>query len=108
MQGRSFSALLRDPSQPFRESVYTRFGKGDAVVTERFLYTSYGADGEMLYDLVRDPGENTKLASKPEHQPTLSALRATLSAHQKSAAAAQVSPPRVQPKKQSGAAKTPK
>jgi len=94
VQGRSFAALLAAPQDTFRDSVYTRFGQGDAVVTDRWIYTRYGDDGEMLYDLARDPGETRNLAARPEHRAALTALRAQLAAHQKTAAAAAVPPPR--------------
>ena len=99
VQGRSFAALLSDPRQKFRDAVYTRFGKGDAVVTDRFIYTSYGDDGEMLYDLVVDPAENQNIAAQPARQNDLAAMRALLAAHQKIAAAAQVPPPLSPPAK---------
>jgi arylsulfatase A-like enzyme len=94
VQGRSFAALVADPQQPFRDSVYTRYAKGDAVVTDRWIYTSYGADGEMLYDLARDPGETRNLAALPEHRASLAALRTRLAVHRKTAASAAVPPPR--------------
>ena len=94
VQGRSFAALVADPTQKFRDSVYTRYVKGDAIVTDRWIYTSYGAEGEMLYDLVRDPAENRNLVALPEHRAALTALRAQLAAHQKTAASAAVPPPR--------------
>ncbi len=94
VQGRSFAALLADPRQKFRDAVYTRFGKGDAVVTEHLIYTSYGEEGEMLYDLRTDPAENQNLAGQPARQKDLSAMRTLLAASQKTAAAAKVPPPR--------------
>ncbi len=93
VQGRSFAALVSDPKQKFRDSVYTRFGKGDAVVTERLIYTSYGEEGEMLCDLRTDPAENQNVAAQPARQNDLAAMRALLAAHQKTAAAASVPPP---------------
>ncbi len=93
VQGRSFAALLTDPLQKFRDSVYTRFGQGDAVVTENLIYTSYGADGDMLYDLKSDPAENRNLAGKLAHQKDLAAMRALLASNQQLASAAKVPPP---------------
>jgi len=107
VQGRSFAALLSDPRQSFRDAVYTRFGKGDAVVTDRLIYTSYGDDGEMLYDLVVDPAENQNIAAQPSRQNDLAAMRALLAANQKIAAAANVPPPRAAPAK-AKSAKQPK
>ncbi len=103
VQGRSFAALVADPKQKFRESVYTRFGKGDAVVTEHLIYTSYGADGEMLHDLRSDPAENQNLAAQPARQNDLAAMRALLAANQKIAAAANVPPPLPSANKKAGA-----
>ncbi|MDP3069502.1 MAG: sulfatase [Opitutaceae bacterium] len=108
VQGRSFAALLANPQQKFRDSVYTRFGKGDAVVTDRLIYTSYGTDGEMLYDLNADPAENQNLAAKAAQQKDLAAMRALLATHQKTAAAAKVPAPRPSPKKKAAAEGTEK
>ncbi len=103
VQGRSFAALVSDPKQKFRDSVYTRYGKGDAVVTDRLIYTSYGEEGEMLYDLRADPAENQNLAAQPSRQNDLAAMRALLAASQKTAAAASVPPPLPPPAKSKAA-----
>ena len=51
VQGRDFTMLLDKPDAAFREAAYSRFIKADAVITDRFSYTSYGkGKGEMLYD----------------------------------------------------------
>ena len=100
VQGRSFTAFLAHPHQKFRDSVYTRFIKGDAVVTHHLIYTSYGEDGEMLYDLPSDPGENQNLAGLPAHQKDLLAMRALLASHQQIAASAKVPSPRRSPTQQ--------
>jgi len=96
VQGRSFAALLADPKQKFRESVYTRYGQGDAVVTDHLIYTSYNADGEMLYDLTKDPEENRNLAGQPDYQQDLVKLRGLLAENQVTASAAKVLPPKPQ------------
>jgi iduronate 2-sulfatase len=103
VQGRSFAGLVADPKQKFRDSVYTRFGQGDAIVTQHLIYTRYGEDGEMLYDLRTDPAENQNLAGKPSHQKDVVAMRELLAASQKTAAAANVPPPLSPPAKSKSA-----
>ncbi len=93
VQGQSFAALFENPQQPFRDAVYTRYVKGDAVVTDQLVYTSYGPDGEMLFDLRKDPAENTNVIAQPAYESHAKRLRAQLAGFQKSAAAAKVKPP---------------
>jgi arylsulfatase A-like enzyme len=80
VQGRSLVPLLTNPKQSFRDSIYTRFGAGDCVATEQFIYTQYRNDGEMLYDLKRDPKENRNVAADPEYARTLAKMKSLLSA----------------------------
>ncbi len=91
VQGRSFEVLLDHPGQPFREVAYSRFLTGDAVITERFNYTSYGGGkDEMLYDLEKDPTENRNVASNPEYRETVAKMRKLLARRQEEAAAATI------------------
>ncbi len=93
VQGRSFVELLEQPERPFREAAYSRFGPGDAVITDRFTYTSYGGGrSEMLYDLELDPDENVNVAGKPEHAETLKEVRLLLRQRMDEAAAANLAP----------------
>jgi iduronate 2-sulfatase len=79
VQGRSFAALLDEPDQPFREGAYSRFMAADAVITERFSYTSYhGGKSGMLYDLEKDPDENINVAGNEEYRDDVRALEALL------------------------------
>ena len=66
VQGRSFVSLLDNPTQSFRDVVYTRYSHGDAVVTDDLIYTKYDNGEEMLYDLELDPMENHNIVAKPE------------------------------------------
>ncbi len=84
VQGRDFSKLLTDSQTPFRDAVYNRFGKGDAIITENFTYTSYGKE-HMLYDLKNDPEENTNLADRPEHAATVEKMKSLLKQRQQEA-----------------------
>ncbi|MGL5016802.1 MAG: sulfatase [Luteolibacter sp.] len=87
VQGRDFSQLLDQPGAPFREAIYNRFGQGDAIITERFNYTSYSSPkSEMLYDLKMDPQENTNIAGNPESKETLETMRRLLKQRQQDAA----------------------
>lgn len=77
-QGRDFSLLLDDPTKPFRDVAYSRFVRGDAVVTERYVYTSYAGGGQMLYDHKNDPAENNNVAGNPENNKVVAKLKKLL------------------------------
>jgi len=57
------------------------------------IYTSYGADGEMLYDFKQDPQENHNIAAKLERQKDLAQMQRLLKASQDTAASAHVAKP---------------
>ena len=78
VQGRSFVPLLQDPRQAFRQSVYTRYGFGDCVTDGHFIYTKYSNDGEMLYDLAKDPKENRNVAADPSYAKALAKMKSLL------------------------------
>lgn len=89
VQGRSFAPLLDRPDQPFRDCAYARFKAGDAVITERFNYTSYNRGrSHMLYDLAKDPDENENVADSPEYAQTVKEMKKMLEQRQKEAAGA--------------------
>lgn len=79
VQGRDFSSLLEDPGKPFRESAYSRYINGDAIITSNFTLTQYnGGKSRMLYDLEKDPGENINVAEQPRYSETVKRLSALL------------------------------
>jgi acetyl esterase/lipase len=89
VQGRSFSTILDDPGQTFRKGVYSRFGPGDAIITDRFSYTVYdGGKSEMLYDLQNDPAENLNVVGDSEFAETVSTMKKMLKRRQAEAASA--------------------
>ncbi len=79
VHGQSFTKLLRQPEATFREAAYCRIWGGDAVITERFNFTSYNnGEAEMLYDLKEDPQENRNVAGDPEYADALAKVRELL------------------------------
>jgi len=86
VQGRSLTGLLDHPEQPHRDVAYSRFMNADAVITERFNYTSYN-DGQsaMLFDLEKDPNENANVAGQPEYRETVNKMKALLKQRQEEA-----------------------
>ena len=79
VQGRDFTALLDDPNKKFHEAAYSRFLNADAVITDRFSYTSYdNGKSQMLYDLSKDPQENKNIADDPNHAETVATMKKLL------------------------------
>lgn len=88
VQGRSFAAILDQPAQPFRKAVYSRFGPGDAIITDQFSYTRYKSGAEMLYDLKNDPDENENVVNNPKHKEIRKAMQDELKKREAEAASA--------------------
>lgn len=83
LEGRSFAPLLEDPKQEWKESVFARYGKGDSIVTDRYIYTEWlGKPGKpyarMLYDHQTDPDENVNISEHPENRELVEKLSAQL------------------------------
>ena len=91
LQGRSFVPLLTDPSARGRDTAYTVVSRGKqlgrSIRTERWRFARWPRGGEELYDLEKDPAEETNLASLPEHRELMNSLRAKLSQAEATAAA---------------------
>ena len=69
LQGKSFTALLDDPSGAGRETAYTVVSRGTelgrSIRTARWRYAEWGSSSAAeLYDLEKDPAEHTTLAGK--------------------------------------------
>ncbi len=69
LQGKSFTALLDDPSGAGRETAYTVVSRGTelgrSIRTSRWRYAEWGSSSAAeLYDLEKDPAEHTNLAGK--------------------------------------------
>ncbi len=87
LQGKSMQGVLRDADAEHKEAIYTRFGGGDAVRTDRYRYMemrSGGGRGQLqgvgLFDLEKDPQENRNVAEDPAYAETRRRLQAMLDA----------------------------
>lgn len=85
LQGRSFGPLLKNPQEKFRDYIYSRYGPGDAIVSEHFSFTRYKDKSIMLYDHRKDPKENNNVAGNPEYGPIIEKMQKQLDAAQSKA-----------------------
>lgn len=70
LAGRSFRAVLNNPTAATRESALTQIPGGYTLRTERYRYTRWGAGGPgmiELYDRRQDPAELNNLAGKKKY-----------------------------------------
>ncbi len=77
LQGKSFMPLMKNPDAPWKEAAFTRYKKGDAIITERYTYAEYDARGKterMLYDHHTDPQENVNIAEERENKAAVKRL----------------------------------
>lgn len=89
LQGKSLVPMLKDPTAPGKEIVYTVVSRGKklgkAVRNERWRYSLW-PDGEELYDLKNDIDEHHNLANSPESTAILRKMRRYLAEIETSAA----------------------
>lgn len=88
VQGLSFNKILNNPQEKFRDHIYSRYGPGDAIVSEHFSFTRFKDNSIMLYDHRKDPKENLNVASNPEYAPVIKLMQQQLDAAQAKAKAA--------------------
>ena len=82
MEGSSFARLLDNPTQPWKNAVFSQVQRsnvmGRSVTTEQYRYNSWGINGEELYNHSNDPKEYTNLVNNPAYASVLADLRKTL------------------------------
>lgn len=85
LQGKSFAGNLRDPGAPTKPAVFVRYKNGENMHTERFSYTAWFNEGQlishMLYDLDNDPLETRNLVNDPGYRDTVNTMQTELLRH---------------------------
>lgn len=87
LQGESLVPLLEDPDQPFKEAIYSRFHKGESIITDRYIYTewidpkSQEVYARMLFDHEKDPLEHVNVAEEPGYKKVTESLSIRLKKH---------------------------
>lgn len=77
-QGESFSKIFDEPNSNFREYAYSRYGKADGVVTNRYsisIFNKCNSEELMLYDHLKDPQENINIAQDKENLEIVTYMR---------------------------------
>ncbi|MCG8602972.1 MAG: sulfatase [Verrucomicrobiales bacterium] len=88
LQGKSFQNLLSDPDADHRTSAYSSYPHaqvtGHSIRAGKYRYTEWYRKKEkkpeafVLTDLAADPGEETNVATEPEHAEALDRLKREL------------------------------
>ena len=72
LEGKSFRNIIMDRGATGREAVFSEFGGGNCVITDRYLYTEWSKNdsivARMLFDHKKDPNENQNVAANPQYQ----------------------------------------
>ncbi len=79
LQGKSIKPILKDNNAVVNEQVFTRWGSGETIITDRYSYTEYfDSDGKvyanMLYDYQTDPAQNHNISKHDESAPVVKQL----------------------------------
>ncbi|MEX0988495.1 MAG: sulfatase [Bacteroidales bacterium] len=84
LEGKSFAAILKDPTLPFRSEVRAVVSRGNMLgktvknTAWRYIEWDEGNKGRELYDQVNDPLEYNNLAEQSDHQQIVSEMRKLL------------------------------
>ena len=90
LHGKSYVSLMKNPDQSFKDIVYARYGRGESIKTDRYLYTEWYDNegkqyGRMLYDHFSDPNENVNISEIPEYKAVVDSLSLMLHKEMESA-----------------------
>lgn len=78
LHGKSFVPLKAYPKRPWKEAVFSEWGEGGVVKTDRHMYTEWPSGNRMLFDHHKDPDETVNIADDPENAGTIVELRKKL------------------------------
>ena len=87
LQGRSFVPLAKNPELPWKDAVYSRWIRGETIITPTHTYTEWFDDksGEMtanmLYNLEEDPDETVDVSGKGNNRDLVRNLSQKLQHH---------------------------
>jgi len=86
LQGKSVVPLIDNPDTKWKEAVYTRCGKAETIITEKYVYTEWqNKDDEafqnMLFDRAQDKDENNNLSESSEYEAVIQELSDLLNKH---------------------------
>jgi len=80
VEGTSLVPVLDNPKRQVKQAVFSRWGDGRAVKTDRYLYTEWATGERMLFDHRIDPDENFNIAGDPKAARVVAEHRKMLSA----------------------------
>jgi len=85
VDGVSLAPMLQDPATTVKDAAFTQVRNGYSVRTDKWRYIEWdgGEQGAQLYDMDKDPGETTNLATDARHAATVNDLRARLAAYRR-------------------------
>lgn len=89
LQGESLVPLFKNPELSWKEAVFSRWIKGETIITKTHTYTEWYDDNSgkktarMLYDLTSDPDENLNISEEKENEQLVQKLSEMLQTHLK-------------------------
>jgi arylsulfatase A-like enzyme len=87
LQGKSFAPLTENPELVWKEEVYSRWIRGETIVTKTHTYTEWLNDNtnevtaRMLYNLNDDPEETVNISERAENKELVQQLSDKLKKH---------------------------